>query len=168
MLPTVDKSMSSDQEILRLVWQVGNALAKRRNRLLAEYGLTGSQSEVLGLLLRDQKPFSVREIQDELMLSHPTVSGIVRRLEAKGLLAREAAPNDARLTRLRLTIAGRRVRDSLYLASAGSEALFLGGMTAEDKAQFAALLRTVKDNVSEATRSSRDRRTEQDEREAND
>jgi DNA-binding MarR family transcriptional regulator len=149
MLPIVAaEDPAEDSQILRSVWQLSNALAKRRNAGLTEYGLTGTQSEVISFLLRHTgQRVSVRDVQDYLMISHPTVSGTVRRLEAKGLLAQHKGSGDARRTYLQLTDEGLRVRGTLRKLGAASEAALLQGMSEGERAQFAALLVIARDNL---------------------
>jgi DNA-binding MarR family transcriptional regulator len=65
-------------------------------------GLTGPQISVQALLVVSG-PMTVGELSRDLGLSHSTVSGIVDRLEARGLVQRAADPADRRYTRIAVT-----------------------------------------------------------------
>lgn len=95
---------NNDHRIIRMVWQLGNALVKFRNQDLSEYGLTSVQAEVISFLLKNKgEQINIQDVQSNLMLTHPTVIGIVKRLELKGLIFLEKGKPDARCTYLKLT-----------------------------------------------------------------
>ena len=53
---------------------------------LAQMDLTASQGHIMGYLAhRDQPPCS-RDIEEAFRMSHPTVSGLLSRLEKKGFI----------------------------------------------------------------------------------
>jgi DNA-binding MarR family transcriptional regulator len=65
-------------------------------------GLTGPQISVQALLVVNG-PMTIGDLGRDLGLSHSTVSGIVDRLEARGLVQRAADPADRRYTRISVT-----------------------------------------------------------------
>lgn len=65
-------------------------------------GLTMPQVSAITRLY-DRGPLSLKDLSSELGLSHSTVSGIVDRLERRGLLQRETDARDRRLTRISIT-----------------------------------------------------------------
>lgn len=65
-------------------------------------GLTMPQVSAITMLF-DRGPLSLKDLSRELGLSHSTVSGIVDRLERRGLLHREVDERDRRLTRISIT-----------------------------------------------------------------
>jgi DNA-binding MarR family transcriptional regulator len=77
-------------------------------RTLRDFGVTGPQIWALRTI-RDAECVSMRELAERLHLHPSTVSGIVDRLEEKGLAARHEAAQDARVTDLRLTSSGRKL-----------------------------------------------------------
>lgn len=62
-------------------------------------GLTGPQLTVLQALV-NHPGLSLKELCAEIGLAHSTVSGIVDRLESRGLLERRSDPADGRLSRV--------------------------------------------------------------------
>ncbi len=72
------------REIHRLDNLMGRAIGQAKESL----GLTATQGFVLGYLARhkNEPPMCLRDLETRFDLTHPTVSGIVSRLEAKGFL----------------------------------------------------------------------------------
>jgi DNA-binding MarR family transcriptional regulator len=92
-------------ELMRLVWAVDQALQKASKRMEATIGLTGPQRLVLRLLGRF--PGLAMGRLAELMLVHPsTVTGIVKRLQARGLVERRVDGRDRRRAFLYVTRKG--------------------------------------------------------------
>jgi DNA-binding MarR family transcriptional regulator len=74
---------------------------------VAEGGLTGPQQSAMEALVRSEG-LSLKELSKELGLAHSTVSGIVDRLEKRGMVERRADNRDLRATKITVT---RQVRD---------------------------------------------------------
>ena len=70
----------------------------------AEFDLSPQQAKAFHELRR---PLSMGELADRLFCDASNVTGIVDRLEARGLVERQADPDDRRVRRLVLTDAGR-------------------------------------------------------------
>jgi DNA-binding MarR family transcriptional regulator len=73
---------------------------------IARGNLTGPQQSVLRVLL-DSEGLSLKELSAQLGLAHSTVSGIVDRLQERGLVERQTDEIDRRLTRIAVTQAVR-------------------------------------------------------------
>jgi DNA-binding MarR family transcriptional regulator len=125
-----------------LIRRLDNALVKKRNQILVEYNLTAAQADVIAFILknRDEGEINLLDVQRYLMVSHPTVVGIVSRLEEKGLLSQEQSERDARFVRLKPTRACCALEEVLKQAAADSEARILRSMTKSERAEFVRLL----------------------------
>jgi DNA-binding MarR family transcriptional regulator len=82
---------------------------------IAKTGFTGPQLKVLRALFRSPG-MSLKELCEEVGLAHSTVSGIVDRLETRGILKRQTDAADRRLSRIFLS---KRVRDYIQNALPG-------------------------------------------------
>ena len=51
--------------------------------------LTAAQGHIMGFLAHRKEPPCPRDIEEEFQLSHPTVSGLLSRLEKKGVIVHE-------------------------------------------------------------------------------
>ncbi|UFT00311.1 MarR family winged helix-turn-helix transcriptional regulator [Nocardia huaxiensis] len=101
---------------LRLDRQVCFALAVANRAVLAVYrpllepmGLTHPQYLVM-LALWGEAPMSVRAIGEAIQLDSPTLSPLLKRLEAAGLITRRRDSHDERNLVVDLTEAGRALR----------------------------------------------------------
>jgi DNA-binding MarR family transcriptional regulator len=106
----------STADPLALERQVCFALAVASRSVIALYrpvlepmGLTHPQYLVM-LALWERSPRSLRELSDVLALDPGTLSPLVKRLEANGLLTRARVAHDERTLALELTDSGRRLR----------------------------------------------------------
>ncbi len=77
--------------------------------ILERMGLTHPQYLVM-LALWGQSPLAVKELIDMLQLDGPTLSPMLKRLEAAGLVTRTRNPDDERQLRVGLTRDGRALR----------------------------------------------------------
>src|ERR1700742_4993672 len=78
--------------------------------ILEPMGLTHPQYLVM-LALWGQSPLAVKELIEMLQLDGPTLSPMLKRLEAAGLVVRSRDPRDERQLRVDLTDQGRAVRE---------------------------------------------------------
>ena len=78
--------------------------------ILERMGLTHPQYLVM-LALWGQSPLAVKELIEMLQLDGPTLSPLLKRLEAAGLVTRTRDPDDERQLRIDLTQQGRALRE---------------------------------------------------------
>jgi len=78
--------------------------------VLEPLGLTHPQYLVM-LALWGRSPLSLRELSEALQLDPPTLSPLLKRLEAAGLVERRRLPEDQRSLAVTLTDAGRALRE---------------------------------------------------------
>lgn len=113
--PPTSVTLDADN-LLRLDQQVCFALAVAARSVIGLYrpvleplGLTHPQYLVM-LALWERAPLSIKEIGELLRLEPATVSPLVKRLEAGGLVARERHPHDDRSLQVHLTTRGQELR----------------------------------------------------------
>lgn len=139
-------SLLLDDQLCFALYAASRAVTARYRPLLDELGLTYPQYLVM-LVLWDQDSISVRDLGAALRLESSTLSPLLKRLEAGGLLRRERRPDDERSVALRLTDAGARLRER-----ARAVPLAIGdamGLTAEQDAMAKQLLRLISSNVAD-------------------
>jgi DNA-binding MarR family transcriptional regulator len=78
----------------------------------AELDLAPAQAMALGELEAEQ-PLSMRELATRLKCDPSNITGLVDRLESRGLVQRQPHPADRRVKYLVLTPAGRKLREEL-------------------------------------------------------
>lgn len=94
-------------QFLQTVWQMEHALERVSKRMMRVIGLSGPQRFALRLI-GDHPGLTPLNLSRVLHLHPGTVTGIVRRLEARGLVRRTSNPADGRVSHLHLTAAGAR------------------------------------------------------------
>ena len=95
-------------DFLRLIWAVDQQLHITSKRMEAELGVTAPQRFVLRLVGRFPG-ITASQLAQALHVSRSTVTGVLKRLGQRRLVARRVDPHDRRRTFLGLTDAGRRV-----------------------------------------------------------
>ena len=114
---------------------------------LEEMELTAAQGHIMGYLARAEQPPCPRDIEAEFQLSHPTVSGLLSRLEQKDFIELRTDPNDRRCKRVYVLPKGRECQDVMYNTILASERRIVEDFTPEEQALFASLLRRAITNM---------------------
>lgn len=114
---------------------------------LAQMDLTGQQGRIIGYVSRCQQPPCPRDIEEVFRLSHPTVSGLLSRLEKKGFIRFEPDPADKRCKRIYLLPKGEACNQVIKDTITATEDRITRGFTAEEQAQFQALLDRAIENI---------------------
>jgi MarR family transcriptional regulator, organic hydroperoxide resistance regulator len=91
------------------LYQSSNLMHKAGTSAVSSFGTTTQQWAVLGALSRSQavdRGLSVKELMEYLMVSRQSLTAILDRLEAAGLIDRTRTEGDGRLRHVRLTDKG--------------------------------------------------------------
>ena len=107
---------------------------------LAQMELTSAQGRILGYLAMHKSAPCAKDIETEFHLSHPTVSGLLARLEKKGFIEFRSDETDRRCKRIYLLRKGQDCNKSMYETICSTENRLVKGFTEEEKEQFFLLL----------------------------
>jgi DNA-binding MarR family transcriptional regulator len=139
------KTSRVDPLTLEVVDLIGTVVARYHEEYeeaAAEHALTGAQARLLSLL--SLEPLPMRRLAQKLKCEPSNVTGIVDRLEARGLVERRPDPADRRVKLAAATQEGRRVarglRESLNFAREP-----LAGLSREERLSLRGLLRRMVD-----------------------
>ena len=102
--------------------------------------LTAAQGHIMGYLAHRTTPPCPRDIEAEFQLSHPTVSGILSRLEQKGFIALRTDPEDRRCKRIYVLEKGLQCHDLIHQTIQRNEKRIVDGFTPEEQELFGQLL----------------------------
>jgi MarR family transcriptional regulator, organic hydroperoxide resistance regulator len=94
-------------DFMRTIWAVSHGLQATSKRMNRTLGVTGPQRLVIRVVGR-LPGMSAGALADVLHLHPSTLTGILQRLQERGLLRRSAEPGDRRRARLYLTAKGER------------------------------------------------------------
>lgn len=115
---------------------------------LNNVGLTASQGRLMAFVARrGQQPTYARDVEAELHLTHPTVSGLLSRLEQKGFVELKTDPNDRRSKRIVISEKGLACHERMHAVILENESRIVQGFSPEEKAQFTQFLQRAIDNV---------------------
>ena len=110
------------------------------NNALAAMDLTGAQGHIMGYIAHcNQAPCS-RDIEEAFRLSHPTISGLLSRLEKKGFIEFRPDPDDRRCKRIYILPKGKECNDLMHKTIMNNEEQLVQGFTDEEKELFVGLL----------------------------
>jgi DNA-binding MarR family transcriptional regulator len=136
----------ANEGVGRLVLRVGREMRTLFERRLADLGITAQQAELLHRVHR-QGDVSPNDLTHLLMTDNAGVTRLVDRLEAKGLIARRASPEDGRSVVLELTRAGRALIPRVARQAKAQKRLLFGDLAAADERKLKELLRRVLANA---------------------
>ncbi len=114
---------------------------------LGEMDLTSAQGHVMGYLARCQAPPCPRDVEEHFHLSHPTVSGLLARLEKKEFIELRPDPADKRCKRIYTLPKGRDCHEKIYKAILENEECIVRGFSQEEQDQFADFLTRATRNM---------------------
>ena len=113
-------------------------------------GLTAAQANTLHFIMDKSKVGAVyqKDIEKSFGLRSPSVTGMLKQLEAKGLIRRETDSEDARLKRIVLTEEARRSEKEIHSCIFGMEDAISDCLDEEERQEFTRLLKKVSDEIS--------------------
>ncbi|MBR2890248.1 MAG: MarR family transcriptional regulator [Oscillospiraceae bacterium] len=107
---------------------------------LAQMELTAAQGHIMGYLAhRDQAPCS-RDVEEAFRLSHPTVSGLLSRLEKKGFIEFRPDPADRRCKRIYILPKGLECTETMHRTIRETEEQMVRDFSEEEKLLFTQLM----------------------------
>lgn len=117
------------------------------NAALASMDLTAAQGHVMGFIAMKKQPPCARDIEEAFHLSHPTVSGILNRLEKKGFIEFRPDKEDRRCKRIYILEKGLELIETMHRVIQHNEELLVHNFTDEEKDLFSRLLLRGIDNM---------------------
>ncbi|MBK8868253.1 MAG: MarR family transcriptional regulator [Dermatophilaceae bacterium] len=131
--------------VLSRITRLARRLDLARGAAFADYHLEGWEFDVLSALRRAGDPYQLSpgQLVTDTLVTSGTMTNRVDRLEQKGLVRRIPDPTDRRGVRVRLTAQGRDVVDAALASLLDREREFLAGLSRQERADLAALLRRI-------------------------
>ncbi len=130
-----------------LIKMINDKVKVKADADLNTYELTLSQSRVLTFLKSKGGQATQKEIEEFLEVSHPTVVGIVSRMEQNGYVTTWFAPKQQRSKMVRLTKKAQTIGEELIRMVQEQEASMLQGLTQEQVTELAKMLRVIYENL---------------------
>ena len=130
---------------------ITDVLAREANHMLKEQDLTWSQSRLIGFLQRNGGECTQKEIENFLEVSHPTVVGIVSRMEQNGFVTCRIDDSDRRNKIVKLTDRSVEVGKSIMESLIEQDRAMFDGFSDEERQQLDDYLLRIYDNLSRST-----------------
>ncbi|MEM6328754.1 MAG: MarR family transcriptional regulator [Planctomycetota bacterium] len=131
---------SPEQEALLGVLRTSDQFSNRLGRLLRGYGLTGSQYNVLRILRGEGAPLPSLEIAARMIQVVPAITGLIDRLEKRGLVARRRCEEDRRVVYVELTGQGLALTKRIDKPIAELHTRLIGHLSKAELKQLSTLL----------------------------
>jgi DNA-binding MarR family transcriptional regulator len=132
-------------QVLSRIWRLARHLDRARATAFAVHGLEPWEFDVLSSLRRQGPPYQLSpgNLLRATMVTSGTMTNRIDRLEESGLARRGPDPQDKRGVLVTLTEEGLARVDLALAALLSSEQALLAGLTAVQRADLAAMLRTL-------------------------
>ena len=115
-------------------------MAKAITNELDKMDLTSAQGHIMGYIAHSKQAPCSRDIEEAFRLSHPTVSGLLSRLEKKGFIEFRPDEQDRRCKRIYILPKGQECNETIRQTIRLTEAKLVEGFSPEEQTQFAAFL----------------------------
>lgn len=133
-------------KVLRPLVEAYLAFAREDNRHIRSMHLTPSQFDVIATL-GDTEGLTCSELSEATLVTKGTLTGVLDRLERKGLIRRDAVAGDRRCSRIRLTDKGEALFRKTFAAHAGFlRPYFERALTQKEADLVRALLLRIRDS----------------------
>ena len=116
-------------------------------RALEEMDLTAAQGHIMGFLARSKSAPCPKDIEEAFHLSHPTVSGLLSRMEKKGFVELRPDENDRRCKRIYVLPKGIECQQQIWQTILDIEQQLVSGFSPEEKQLLSKLLDRAIDNM---------------------
>ena len=154
--------MKEEVKIGGLISMIHRAMHHKINASVREYELTKPQMDMLIFIrTREDEGQEViqRNVEDRFRISNPTVSNMISRLEAKGLVERNASRKDRRIRVLHVTDKGIEMLDRVFETCQLAEWQMLARLSEEELARGREFLIHILTNLSAKEETACDRHT---------
>jgi DNA-binding MarR family transcriptional regulator len=121
------------------------------DRRLAKHGLTTSQWSVMACIAREEGLTQI-ELGRRSLFDRPTTTGILTRLEERGMIERRQSPTDSRARAIFFTAAGKALFAKLPSLAASVNTVASKNLSIAEHRQLLSLLNKVAENLEESER----------------
>jgi MarR family transcriptional regulator, organic hydroperoxide resistance regulator len=148
-MPGKPNALDLQNQLCFAVYSTAHAFNRAYKPLLEALSLTYPQYLVM-LVLWEEDGQTMKEIGERLFLDSGTLTPLLKRLEAAGLITRTREPSDERLVRIALTSAGKALRKAAERIPV--ELACAIGRSSEDIERLKADLLSVRESLHKADR----------------
>jgi DNA-binding MarR family transcriptional regulator len=133
-----------EQEAFLSIARTADQLEVRVERLMRDYGLTGSQYNILRILRGEGQPLPMVEIASRTVKVVPGITGLIDRLEAGGFVKRERSTEDRRVVFVSITERALEILAQLDEPVKAFEKRLLGFLSQAEQRELIRLLEKIR------------------------
>lgn len=137
-----------EKDIGALMKQISDKLQKSADASLKKSGLTMSQARALEYVHSQGGKTTQKEVEDYLGVSHPTVVGLISRLEKSGFLNCYQDAKNRRNKIVQETEKSQQIADLMYSDMDYTEKQIINGFSEEETEQLRKYLLIIYSNIS--------------------
>ena len=138
--------MSHERTLLDLLTDTTQLHAAYVNRALARWDIQSGQGGILSAL-GILGPCSQKQLAEFRQVSPATVSVMLGRMEAKGLITRSPSEEGGKRNQVALTEKGRQIADEMAASMQGENERIFDGLSDDDKETAARLFLIIRENL---------------------
>lgn len=140
----------SPEDLAQSITQAARSMRTVLSHNLATSGLYAGQDGVI-LALAQEGSMTPGQIAIKLGVKAPTMTRTIGRMEAQGFVERSSDEEDARLTLVKLTAAGRKSVEHINASLANCSARAIDGLSSKEVRTVVKLLRAIDANLQGTT-----------------
>lgn len=129
-----------------IIKYISDKVRQKADNNLKDHNVTLSQVRILNFLWRQEGSCSQKQIENFLQVSHPTVVGLVSRMEQSGYIHTSVSSDDKRNKIVTVTDSGMSLACELCRYMEDIDKRMLVGLTDEQQAQLVDMLYIVAQN----------------------
>lgn len=131
-----------------LIKNIDHSLARKANESLSDDDITFSQLRFIAYINETEgKKASMKEMERYYNVTQPTVAGIMKRLERKGLVMMTTDPKDRRAKAVYLTDAGYEILERQEKFRQGIQEILLSPLSPQERELFMDMLERIWENI---------------------
>jgi len=139
----MEQDVNREVHIGYLLKVISCKLKARVDEDLGRHGLTFSQTRILRFLREQGGEATQKAIENHLKVAHPTVVGMIRRMEQNGFVESRFDPQDRRIKYVRSTEKAKRLDREMDLLVEHNEECLLSGLSAEQISELRKALQII-------------------------
>ena len=144
--------MMNNREIGFLINQISRRIRMHVDGELNGYALTLSQLQLLQCIENAGGETTQKEIERQLRVSHPTVVGLISRLEKNGYVVTQAGTGKQKSKQVSMTCKGRDQWSQLEARRIQTEQQLLKGFSGEEREILREMLVRLSENIKDGTK----------------
>ncbi|MCH5303515.1 MAG: MarR family transcriptional regulator [Ruminococcus sp.] len=139
--------MSGFQDLGYLIKLISDNMLKIINRSISQFGLTFQQFQIIEYIINQENDVSQKDIENHLGVAHPTVVGLLKRMEIKNFIVCKFNPDDKRVKNVYLTKKAYKIMEQVSLEKKQIENQICFGICDKQRDALLSSLNTLLENL---------------------